>query len=146
MLRLLSFTYLRQSLFGISLFSGTGVFFFRRHFQRICITGVCFTGVFLVTLNRKTSFLSDEVMRKSWQSVHIGYGFYLPSGLSAELAAVGTVRSGVDKRIIQTVQVLLCTPLYGVRWSVYCPVDQNCVERAIRHSPISTNPMYAAKY
>src|SRR5271170_3935082 len=83
-----------QSLFGISLSSGLA-YLFGGHFQRICITGVCFYWGPLVTLNGKTSFLSDEVMRKSWQSVHIGYGFYLPSGLSAESAAVGT-GSGVS--------------------------------------------------
>jgi len=96
-----------QSLFGISLSSGLA-YLFGGHFQRICITGVCFYWGPLVTLNGKTSFLSDEVMRKSWQSVHIGYGFYLPSG---SLARIGRSENGPEwsgQRIIQTVQVLLC--------------------------------------
>jgi hypothetical protein len=85
MLRLLSFTYLQQSLFGISLSSGLAYLFgwaFSADMHYRC----CFYWGPLVTLNGKMSFLSDEVMRKSWQSVHIGYGFYLPSGLSAESA------------------------------------------------------------
>jgi hypothetical protein len=77
------------SLFGTSLSSGLaflfGGIFSGLHYRRLFYWGP------LVTLNGKTSFLSDEVMRRSWQSVHIGYGFYLPSGLSAESAAVGTV-------------------------------------------------------
>jgi hypothetical protein len=102
-------------------------YLFGGHFQRICITGVCFYWGPLVTLNGKMSFLSDEVMRKSWQSVHSGYGFYLPSGLSAESAAVRTGSGVSGQRIIQTVQVLLCTPLLLLCLASHSAPSMACV-------------------